>query len=65
MKNKQAAAKFCQGKLNEIREALAKSGHDMPQFDDKTAALAISVFAKLAGDEKMLKAGKKAMVALA
>ena len=52
---KNQAAAFAQNRLAIIREL----------SNDKTAAMAIAVLAKLSGDEQMYKAGKAAMEALA
>lgn len=62
---KNQAAAFAQNRLAIIRELSNKVGVPMPEFDDKTAAMAIAVLAKLSGDEQMYKAGKAAMEALA
>ena len=59
------AATFAQRNLEIMRAQFAASGITMPQFDDKTAALAVAVFAKIGGDEKILKTAKLAMAELA
>ena len=59
------AADFAQRNLEIMRAQFAASGLTMPQFDNKTAALAVAVFAKIGGDEKILKTAKLAMTELA
>jgi len=59
------AADFAQRNLEIMRAQFAASGITMPQFDNKTAALAVAVFAKIGGDTQILKTAKLAMAELA
>jgi hypothetical protein len=58
---KKSAGEFAQQGCNVIRGILAKVGIIMPEWDDETAALCVTFFAKINGDERMYRAGKLAM----
>lgn len=62
---KPTAEDFAQRNLEIMRAQFAASAITMPQFDNKTAALAVAVFAKIGGDKKILKTAKLAMTELA
>ena len=55
------AGQFVQQGCKVIRGNLAKVGITMPEWDDETAALCVTFFAKINGDERMYRAGKLAM----
>lgn len=65
MKTNHTASSFAQSNLQMLRKQFAKSGITMPQFDDRTAALAVAIFAKVGGEQTMLRIAKVAMTELA